>query len=262
MTPSSPLLNEISSPLVLSLRTRELVVDVHQHSAWQVVYSLDHPFDSVIDGRDERGIYGFVLPPQVPHRCNTAHHTLLVINVEALSGAGARLASWLGEGAAPLIWRWRSAPLERSPLALPAQPQPAALGLALHQSLCALATPESPDERVARALAILARDCAQRVDLRRLARQVHLSPSRLGALCKAQTGSSLSKHLLWMRIRLAIRLALGAPERLHGRSLSDIAAMSGFHDLPQLDRTMNAMMGVAPSTLRDHSDLIQAFPVR
>ena len=258
-----------SSALVLSLKTRALVVDVHQHSAWQVVYSLDHPFDAVIDQRQERGLYGFILPPQVPHRCDGERHTLLVMNVEAFSAAGARLAHALASHqGGPLLWRQPSSPLQTWPMAWPegeAVTDPHAIGLALHRSLCAWASPSARDERVALALALLARDVEQRVDLRRLARQVHLSPSRLGALCKAQTGSSLNKHLLWMRLRHAIRLALGDSTRAGAarpgpRSLSDIALMSGFYDLPQLDRTMNAMMGVSPSILRRHSDLIQAYP--
>ena len=84
---------------------------------------------------------------------------------------------------------------------------------------------------------------------------VFLSPSRLASLFKEQTGSSLSKYLLWTRLRQVIFLALSDKDR----SLTDIAYDTGFYDLPQLNKYMYEMVGMPPKALKFNSDLIHVY---
>ena len=84
---------------------------------------------------------------------------------------------------------------------------------------------------------------------------IFLSPSRLASLFKKQTGSSLSKYLLWTRLRQAIYLSLYDKNR----TLTDIAYETGFYDLPQLNKYMYSMFGVPPKGLKQNSDLIQVL---
>ena len=84
---------------------------------------------------------------------------------------------------------------------------------------------------------------------------VFLSPSRLASLFKQQTGSSLSKYLLWTRLRQAIYLTLSDKDR----SLTDIAYDTGFYDLPQLNKYMYEMFGMPPKALKHNSDLIEVY---
>jgi AraC-like DNA-binding protein len=84
---------------------------------------------------------------------------------------------------------------------------------------------------------------------------VFLSPSRLASLFKQQTGSSLSKYLLWTRLRQAVYLALSEKSR----SLTDIAYDTGFYDLPQMNKYMYEMLGMPPKALKLNSDLIQVY---
>ena len=84
---------------------------------------------------------------------------------------------------------------------------------------------------------------------------VFLSPSRLASLFKEQTGSSLSKYLLWTRLRQVIYLTLSEKER----TLTDIAYDTGFYDLPQLNKYMYEMFGMPPKALKNNSDLIQVY---
>jgi AraC-like DNA-binding protein len=84
---------------------------------------------------------------------------------------------------------------------------------------------------------------------------VFLSPSRLASLFKEQTGSSLSKYLLWTRLRQVIYLTLSDKER----TLTDIAYDTGFYDLPQLNKYMYEMFGMPPKALKHNSDLIQVY---
>lgn len=84
---------------------------------------------------------------------------------------------------------------------------------------------------------------------------VFLSPSRLAALFKKQTGSSLSKYLLWIRLRQAIYLILSAKDK----TLTEIAYETGFYDLPQLNKYMYEMFGMPPKALKYNSDLIEIY---
>ncbi|WP_374756439.1 helix-turn-helix domain-containing protein [Dyadobacter flavalbus] len=84
---------------------------------------------------------------------------------------------------------------------------------------------------------------------------VFLSPSRLASLFKQQTGSSLSKYLLWTRLRQAIYLTLSDKDR----SLTDTAYDTGFYDLPQLNKYMYEMFGMPPKALKHNSDLIEIY---
>jgi AraC-like DNA-binding protein len=84
---------------------------------------------------------------------------------------------------------------------------------------------------------------------------VFLSPSRLASLFKQQTGSSVSKYLLWTRLRQAIYLTLSDKDR----SLTDIAYETGFYDLPQFNKYMYEMFGMPPKALKFNSDLIEIY---
>ena len=84
---------------------------------------------------------------------------------------------------------------------------------------------------------------------------VFLSPSRLASLFKQQTGSSLSKYLLWTRLRQAIYLILSD----ESRTLTDVAYDTGFYDLPQFNKYMYEMFGMPPKALKHNSDLIRIY---
>jgi AraC-like DNA-binding protein len=82
---------------------------------------------------------------------------------------------------------------------------------------------------------------------------VFLSSSRLAYLFKQQTGSSITKYLLWTRIKNAVYLILNSKDK----SLTIIAQESGFYDSSQMIKYMHQMFGISPSKLRQKSDLIQ-----
>jgi AraC-like DNA-binding protein len=116
-------------------------------------------------------------------------------------------------------------------------------------------TPTAMDERVNKILAYIHKNyTSDKFTLDDLSGLVFLSPSRLAYLFKMQTGSSISKYLVWTRIRHAISLILTKKDH----SMSRIAHASGFYDAPQMNKYMYEMFGITPSRLRQKSDLIQA----
>jgi AraC-like DNA-binding protein len=112
------------------------------------------------------------------------------------------------------------------------------------------------DERVAKIVDYITENYFQAdITPQTFADIVFLSPSRLASLFKQQTGSSLSKYLLWTRLRQAIYLILSD----ESRTLTDVAYDTGFYDLPQFNKYMYEMFGMPPKALKHNSDLIRIY---
>lgn len=74
-----------------------------------------------------------------------------------------------------------------------------------------------------------------------LAAAVGLSPSRLAALFRQETGLAVRRFALWTRLQRAVaEIARGLP-------LTEAALSAGFSDGAHLTRTFRSMFGVAPS---------------
>lgn len=102
---------------------------------------------------------------------------------------------------------------------------------------------ETEDKRVRRVISIVTKEKGKDVDLSLLAEKAYLSPSRLTHLFKQETGISVSKFIVWRRVRSAVDLLS------RGESLTDAAHNSGFSDLSHMSRTFRQLFGFAPSSL-------------
>jgi AraC-like DNA-binding protein len=226
-----PMTKQNNNPFLLALKARNLTVEIHHHSAYQIVLSYDTPFNSTIKGKLYEGIHGFLIKPHVPHFCVAEKGTLNVLNIEPYSNIGLQLARRFEETHDYIV-----------------------------DALFANVPATAYDNRVAKIVAYIKTNYfEQNITPQTFADIVFLSPSRLAALFKEQTGSSLSKYLLWTRLRQAIYLTLAEKDR----SLTDIAYNSGFYDLPQFNKYMYEMFGMPPKALKHNSDLIEIyqFPV-
>jgi AraC-like DNA-binding protein len=239
------------NPFILGLQARNLTVEIHHHSAYQIVLSNDTPFNSTISGKLNERIHGFLIKPHVPHFCVAEKGTLNVLNIEPYSNIGLELASRFRQDEECIVFD--------SPPDTNAFFQTPKDSLDIHNVVNALLSkiPSADyDERVTKIVEYI-KDNYFRSDItpQTFADMVFLSPSRLAALFKQQTGSSLSKYLLWTRLRQAIYITLTDRER----SLTDIAYDTGFYDLPQLNKYMYEMFGMPPKALKFSSDLIQVY---
>src|SRR3954469_20836429 len=84
---------QISNPFILAITARNLTVEIHRHSAYQIVLSNDAPFTSSINGKERKDIVGFLIKPQVTHLCVAEKGTLSVLNIEPYSTVGLELSS-------------------------------------------------------------------------------------------------------------------------------------------------------------------------
>lgn len=99
------------------------------------------------------------------------------------------------------------------------------------------------DPRVLAAIALIRARLDQRVTLTDVARELHLSPSRLRHLFVEEVGLPFRTFVLWERLRRVI-------ETIGTESLTRIALAAGFADAAHMTRTFRRMLGFAPSLLR------------
>jgi AraC-like DNA-binding protein len=239
------------NPFILALQARNLTVEIHHHSAYQIVLSNDTPFDSTISGKLNERIHGFLIKPHVTHFCVAEKGTLNVLNIEPYSSIGLELAGRFKDGEDFIVFD--------SPTETNAFFQTANDTLDVNNIIDTLLSKlpiANYDERVTKIVEYIKANYFQSdITPQTFADIVFLSPSRLASLFKKQTGSSLSKYLLWTRLRQAIYLTLSDKDR----SLTDIAYDTGFYDLPQLNKYMYEMFGMPPKALKYSSDLIQVY---
>ncbi|MGV0737957.1 AraC family transcriptional regulator [Mycobacterium syngnathidarum] len=79
------------------------------------------------------------------------------------------------------------------------------------------------------------------VRLTDVARQVALSPGRLGRLFNDQVGQSIPTYVRWARLRCAVEAVRD------GASLTDAAYAAGFTDSAHANRVCHEMFGLSPS---------------
>ena len=245
------MIKQINNPFILALKARNLTVEIHHHSAYQIVLSNDTPFTSTINGQLCERIHGFVIKPQVPHYCVAERGTLNVLNIEPYSNVGLELSRRFAPNQDYIVF---DSPTETSDFFKTGK-ETFDIYTIINALLAKLPTVHY-DERVTKIVEyIKANYSQQNITPQTFADIVFLSPSRLSSLFKEQTGISLSKYLLWTRLRQVIYLTLTEKDR----SLTDIAYDTGFYDLPQLNKYMYEMFGMPPKALKHNSDLIQVY---
>jgi AraC-like DNA-binding protein len=240
---------QITNPFILALTARNLTVEIHQHSAYQIVLSNDAPFTSTINGKEYEEIYGFLIKPQVTHLCAAEKGTLSVLNIEPYSTLGLELSSRFTEDQDYTVFKTR----EEIRDFFKTETDPFDINKIIVALLSKISNTQY-DERVTKMVDYIGTNYFERdITPQTFTDLVFLSPSRLASLFKEQTGSSLSKYLLWTRLRQAIYVTLSEKEK----ALTDIAYDTGFYDLPQLNKYMHEMFGMPPIALKHNSDLIQ-----
>jgi len=238
------------NPFILSFQAKSLDAAIHKHSAFQIVISHDGSFHARLDNEDNKDIFGFIVKPQIPHSCRENTNLLSIINIEPFSPVGVFIERLFRPGVNYIPFKGKNEIFNY----LPIEPT-GNLEKSINQIASINHSPSKLDERITSIINYIHLNYAQKLNLKILSNLVHLSPSRLSSLFKGQTGSSLSRYILWTRIRHAIHLSLSTKKT----QLTDIAFQTGFYDLPQLNKYMYDMIGVPPKGFRNNSDLIQVL---
>jgi AraC-like DNA-binding protein len=239
------------NPFILALKAHNLTVEIHKHSAYQIVLSNESPFNSTINGKRCEKIFGFLIKPQVTHLCSAERGTLDILNIEPYSNVGLELASRFKKNQDFIVFD----SINEIGTFFETGKKKFDIAMIISALLSKLPAVRY-DERVTKIIDyIKANSFQQNITPQTFADIVFLSPSRLASLFKQQTGSSLSKYLLWTRLRESIYLTLSDKEK----TLTEVAYDTGFYDLPQLNKYMYEMFGMPPKALKHNSDLIQVY---
>ncbi|MDX1755834.1 MAG: helix-turn-helix transcriptional regulator [Marinobacter sp.] len=207
----------------------------HRHSSASLLVGLEGPFELECEGQ-WRTTRAALVAPDVPQALNPGQTDMWVVQLDPDSRPWLQLKGLL-EGQP-------SRDLDPAIASLAEQP-PADCG-AMQQALAALLArygrPLQPlDERVVACCRILRRDMPERLNLADLAARVGLSPSRLTHLFRSETGVSLRRFLLQLKMHRAMNC--WAP----GKTVSELAVEAGFYDQPHLVRTARELFDALPS---------------
>lgn len=238
--------------LILALKAYKSDVEIHRHSAYQIVLTEDNPFYTNLENKKHQNIYGFVIKPQISHSCECSNSNLIIINVEAYSLLGEFISTKLGNTNSKVF---------SDNLELKSFFNVSKNDFSINDLLISNQTNKEnreTDVRIVKSITYINENFqSENFSIKDLANQVFLSPSRLADLFKQQIGSSITKYLLWTRLRKAIFLILSESDK----TLTNISLESGFYDSSQMNKYMYQMFGIAPSKLRQKSDLIQFLEI-
>jgi AraC-like DNA-binding protein len=243
----------------LAILVRNIAVNLHHHHAVQLVVSLDEPYQATLDHQEFESIRGFLINSDIPHACQSANATVLVISVDATSTRGRRLKQQLSNGKFVLIdeifsaeeidrfstnyWNYCDAVSTDFDF------------LSLFYSLFDGGSNVFPlDERSLATIDFIKQNISQTIPILDIAKHVGLSESRLRHLFSEQIGIPITSYILWTRIKVALKEMLKP-----GITLSNASHRAGFSDHAHFTRTFKRMFGVPPSLLLEHGQFLQVF---
>ncbi|WP_208099172.1 hypothetical protein [Nostoc sp. 106C] len=87
----------------LVILAKNIEVEMHRHHAVQLVVSLDKPYNATLDDQEIKSVRGFLIDSDIPHACQSAESTVLVISVDATSTKGRLLKQQLSKRTFTLI---------------------------------------------------------------------------------------------------------------------------------------------------------------
>ncbi|MDI9871174.1 helix-turn-helix domain-containing protein [Flectobacillus roseus] len=240
------------NPLILALKAKKSNVEIHKHAAFQIVFTDDYPFSTTLESQEYPDIFGFVIKPQVAHACVCNQGNVVILNIEPYSILGKLIEEQLGDKNAIILYTkvelQHFLGMQEGDFSLDRL-----LDLNLQNSLI-----QPLDTRIEDAITFIHEHFkVENISTQEVANHVFLSPSRLATLFKQQIGSSISKYLLWTRLRNAIFQILTAKDK----NLTTIALESGFYDSSQMTKYMYQLFGISPSKLKQKSDLIQFLAI-
>jgi len=243
----------------LAILVKNIGVNLHCHHAVQLVVSLDKPYQAILDDQKFECIRGFLIDSDIPHACQSAGATVLVISIDATSIKGRKIKRQLSNDKFVLIdkvfsaeeidrfstnyWRYcNDANTEFDPLAL------------IHKLYDEQNNTVPLDERSRAVIDFINQNISKTIQIVEIAQHVGLSESRLRHLFSEEIGIPISSYILWTRIKIALREMLTP-----GVTLADAAHRANFADHAHFTRTFKRMFGVSPSLLLKYGQFLQVF---
>jgi AraC-like DNA-binding protein len=241
----------------LSYITRSATIQEHRHYCYKVAVSLDHMVNCWVSQSPHIGIRGFIVNQQKHHQCASPGGPVLNVLIEPESSWGSRIKKLLS-GRDFIRFEQIIDPDSLGPV-LPVEynslPNEALMGHI--QRLIDVVTGSSADEikaidgRIERLLLFLKENLTGRISRTQIQDITFLSFDRARHLFTKEVGISLSRYILWQRLRCALKDIVTG-----GASLTEITKNYAFTDLSHFNRTFKQMFGFSPSAFLLESRLI------
>jgi AraC-like DNA-binding protein len=100
-----------------------------------------------------------------------------------------------------------------------------------------------PDKRIQTVMRRLISEPGEAIPIEQLAREVHISPSRLAHLFKDQVGVPVRMFRTWYRLKSAV------VHLREGMTLTEAALRAGFYDSAHFTNTFRETFGLSPSAI-------------
>jgi AraC-like DNA-binding protein len=231
------------------------LTDVHSHNTMQIIVDIQDHFRCRVGSNNWQTFKNLIIRENTPHQLDTAGSVQLIIYLDIATSPAREIRIRHLEGkdaSAPELNLFDNVKPDELQQAL-LRPDSALLLSIISRLLRTLSghsTTPKPDDRIITVERLLSATPPADHRIDNLARQVHLSTSRLRSLFKQQTGVSLYKYILWARIRFAInRIMAGSP-------INDAAWEAGFTDNSHFHKILVTMFGISPSQfIRDHQTM-------
>jgi len=241
---------------MLVLQSRRTTSVLHRSPAYRIIYTVDNPFCAKIENTRYDNLFGVILRPQVPHNYSFNSGSVYIISIEPPSKLGQKLERIFFSNTEQKTITFTSQDKISSSFGLPGEFS--TCEFLKHLNSFALENLPIKDEklidrRVAQALRLIEAQYMNRnFKIQHIADVVYLSPSRLCALFRQVAGCSLTRYILWVRLKAAIIQTFDNDRK----KISMIALENGFYDSSNLNRYMYEMIGVSPLYLRKWFQMI------
>ncbi len=231
----------------------------HRHAALQLTLGLNGPFRVRVKGGTWSLSSALVLAKDAVHELDGQGRIQANLYVEPHSRLGRTLqAKYLGTklwGPLPELalepWKKKLLQHLKKPL-----PEAAVYGL-FRQVAEFLAGVDSMqgalDERVAKALTVFEGLEDKKISAADLAKQVHLSESRLSHLFQEHLGLPIRRDLLWLKV-------LDACDQVNGSAnITEAAHAAGFTDAAHFTHSARQLLGISPGMLFQNRSFVRVI---
>ena len=221
----------------------------HKHYAIQIGIVLQGDYKLYIEDKEYQDNH-FIIHSNIPHKHISTNGVLLCILIDPTTDLGNTL---INSYSAP----YQSVSISEKALS---ELQKELLGNSqtidnlehkIFELLKLVPSPKTTDNRITQLIEKINLDNELDTDLDAMLEDIPLSKSRIRFLFKQQTGLSIQRYILWVKIKKAFS------HIMQNKSLSDAAFLAGFADYSHLSRVVNQISGMTMKSFLKDSYFVQ-----
>jgi AraC-like DNA-binding protein len=252
-------MHDIHSNNIIAFTARNAIVDIHYHMCYQIVVSMQTPFDCTIDGQTHSQIKGFLINQKITHLCQVLDTKVLVFFIDAESLVGWQIKEMLAGqpflDIESILTPQQLTDFNSFCTQANSADEMRKISDNILEQILALGTVKSNrvmDDRMVKILEYMEANRHDPIILEDIAGLVFLSPERVRHLFAQETGIPFSQYLLWKRIKAVLTQVIGKNVPMINAILEN-----GFTDQPHFTHLFKRTFGVSAKLLLKNSRSIQ-----